>query len=256
MVIKILIGPPGVGKTREAILHAEKTGGELVYHLLHQWSDADELFYGINIVAAIAGDADNVKQEGVLARAARLSHTGKVTLCLDEIDKSTEACECLLLDFLQYGRVPVAPGVQMQANFDNITIFITTNDMRTLSEALMRRCRRVFMNPLPIAQQEAIIQERTNAPMGLVRVAWKAARWVAEKENNPNLSMNEGFGLIKELLEEARTKTEAIDALIGWSCRKAENVAEATKCPHIAAMWAETKLAQAAAACAVTNLKS
>jgi MoxR-like ATPase len=125
MSIKILIGPPGVGKTREAILHAKKTGGELVYHLLHQWSDADELFYGINVVAAVAGDADNVKQEGVLTRAARLSLTQRVTLCLDEIDKSTEATEALLLDFLQYGRVPVAPGVQMQANLSNISIFIT-----------------------------------------------------------------------------------------------------------------------------------
>jgi MoxR-like ATPase len=247
MKIKLLIGAPGVGKTREALEHASSTGAELVYHLLHQWSDADELFYGINVVAAVAGDADNVKQEGVLARAARLSLSGKVTLCLDELDKTTEATEALLLDFLQYGRVPIAPSVQMQSNMDNITVFITTNDMRPLTEALMRRCRRVFMSPLPVAQQEAIIAERTNAPIGLVRVAWKAARWVAESEGNANLSINEGFGLVDELLCEATTKDKAVEALIGWACRRADNVATAkNNCPHIAAMWAETKLAQAA----------
>lgn len=243
MITKLLIGPPGVGKTREALEFADKSGSELVYHLLHQWSDADELFYGVNVVAAVAGDHENVKQEGVLSRVARLSMSGKVVLCLDEIDKTTEATEALLLDFLQYGRVPVAPGIQIQANLENIVVFITTNDMRPLTEALMRRCRRVFMPPLPVSQQEEIISERTNSPMGLVRVAWKAARWIAEQEGNQNLSVNEGFGLIEELFQ-CKTKEQATDALIGWSCRRADNVETAKNCPHIAAVWAETKIAQ------------
>lgn len=220
------------------MLHATETGGELVYHLLHSWSDADELFYGVNVVAAVAGDAAHVRQEGVLAKAARLSLTGLVTLCLDEVDKTTEATENLLLDFLQYGRVPTAPGEQMQANLENLTVFMTTNDMRPLSDALLRRVRRNFMQPLAVVEQEKIIQERTKAPKGIVTTAWKAARWNAESEGNKYLSIDEGIGLVEELLQ-CSSKQEAEAALVSWSIRKADGLKNAKKNPHTAAMLGE-----------------
>lgn len=234
----LLLGAPGVGKTRAARIHSEQTGGELVYHLLHSWSDADELFYGINVTAAVSGDTANVKQEGVLAKAARLSLTGPVTLCLDEIDKTTEATENLLLDFLQNGRVPTAPGEQMWANLENLTVFLTTNDMRPLSDALLRRVRRSFMQPLPADQQADIIQDRTQAPKGLVTTAWKAARWNAEQEGNKYLSIDEGIGLIEELLQ-CSSKQEAEDALVSWSIRKADGLRNTKKNPFTAAMIGE-----------------
>lgn len=231
----LLLGAPGVGKTRHARIHSETTGGTLVYHLLHSWSDADELFYGINVTAAVSGDAANVKQEGVLAKAARLSLQGLVTLCLDEIDKTSEATENLLLDFLQNGRVPVAPGEQIQANLQNLTVFLTTNDMRPLSDALLRRVRRNFMQPLPVAEQEKIIHERTNAPKGIVTTAWKAARWNAEAEGNKYLSIDEGIGLVEELLQ-CSSKQEAEQALVSWSIRKADGLRNVKNNPHTAAM--------------------
>lgn len=238
--VHLLIGPPGVGKTRAAHVAAQERGAELVYHLLHNWSDADELFFGINVMAAVAGDAANVKLEGVLARAARLSLAGPVVVCLDEVDKTTEATENLLLDFLQHGRVPTGPGTQMMANPSNLVVFLTTNDQRPLGDALLRRCRRRFMGPLPVEQQEDILARKTGAPKGLVVCAWKAARWLAEQEGNKFLSLDEGEGLILELLQ-ATTTAQARTALVSWACRKAEGLANVKNNPHEGAMLGEWK---------------
>lgn len=236
----LLIGPPGVGKTRTAHMAAEKAGAELVYHLLHNWSDADELFFGINVQAAVAGDAANVKLEGVLARAARLSQSGPVVLCLDEVDKTTEATENLLLDFLQYGRVPTGPATQMFAKPQNLVVYLTTNGQRELGDALLRRCRRQFMTTLPVEKQEEILASKTGAPKGLVVTAWKAARWLAEQEGNMYLSLDEGEGLLLEVMASEDSKT-ALNALISWGCRKEGWGAFYKKNPHAAPMVAEWK---------------
>lgn len=86
----LLEGPPGCGKTSLAAAWAKATGAQGVYALLHSWSDADELFVGVDVCAAVAGDAANVRQSGVLARVAEASERGPVVLTLDELDKTQE----------------------------------------------------------------------------------------------------------------------------------------------------------------------
>lgn len=240
MKVYLLLGPPGVGKTRRSKVHAKETNSEYVYALLHQWSDADELFVGVNVQAVVSGDVQNIPQEGVLMTTATKSLKGPVTLCLDEIDKTSEATEDLLLDFLQYGRVPVRPGVQIQAAMENITVFITSNDKRPLSDALLRRCKRVFMKPLPFEQQVEILQAESNLPSGVVRIAWKAALWCAVQDGNPHLSLHEGHGLMEDLASVG-SKGEVIEHLTGWAIRSAENENKVAECPFINPLWGELK---------------
>lgn len=241
MRVQILMGKPGVGKTRRAQLRAEETGAVLVYHLVHAWTDADELFYGVDVAAAVAGDAANVRQEGVLGVAARHTLAGRrVVLVLDELDKASEATENLLLDFLQSGRVPTAPGQQIQADLDLLEVFITSNNVRPLSEALLRRGRRVWMQPLPFEQQAAIIAEKTGAAPGFVRLAWRAAISIAEAEGNDALSLQEGWNLIEELLT-CSSMEEVRSAYSGWAVRREEGLEALRASTQLAAVWGELR---------------
>jgi MoxR-like ATPase len=62
---------------------------------------------------------------------------------LDEVDKANEGVDALLLDWLQTARCPVGPGRQVQGVPGNLLVFMTSNEYRPLSPALLRRARRI-----------------------------------------------------------------------------------------------------------------
>ena len=238
----LLAGAPGVGKSALAEALAGALGAELVVSQLHAWTDADELFVGVDVAAAVAGDARAVRQPGVLARAAELAEEGTVVLLLDEVDKAPERAEALLLDWLQTGRVPVAPGRHLRTRLDRVLVVLTSNGQRELGDALLRRCRRVEVPPLPVTAQEQILATWTGLPPGLVRVAWKAARLVAEADGAA-LSLQEGRHLLGELLL-AEDLAEVRLSLAGWAARGPAGRALARKTPQAAAVWGELGVAR------------
>lgn len=220
----LLEGAPGTGKSAfaEAVYNILKGQGrtvELIVYQFHSWSDADELFVGVDVCAAVAGDAEAVRQDGVLAKVARASEKGMVVLLLDEIDKCMQRTEALLLDWLQSGRVPIRPGVQIQTTLQNVLCFITSNAQRELSDALLRRARRLMMQPLPIGQQERLLVARTGFHVGFVRVFWKLAREVAVHEGNDALSLQEGVRGLCEAFDFADDKGDLALVLAGWAAR-------------------------------------
>jgi len=238
----ILEGDPGVGKSAFAEAVARITNAQFVPYQFHSWSDADELFVGVDVCAAVAGEAELVRQEGVLSKVARLSQESTVVLLLDEIDKAPERTEYLLLDWLQTGRVPIQPGVHLQTNLNRVMTFITSNNYRELSVATTRRAGRIMMVPLPVRQQETLIRAKTGLDKGFIRILWKLARGVCEQDKGTSLSIQEGVRLAIAVWLHAENKDDISIFLCQWAARTQkgrESVRKNEFNRSIEAVWSE-----------------
>lgn len=238
--INLLLGPPGSGKTYAGEQFARERGADLIYYLCHAWTSAEELFAGVDVVAAVAGEADKVRQPGVLALAAEATRKGEVVLIIDELDKAPERVEALLLDFLQSGRVPVRPGVHIQADLSRLWVFITSNQMRDHSGPLMRRCKRHFFRAMRAEEIAQILSAQGydyNKTLALARFA----HWVAQLEGNEEgISLSEIRNALDEM-EGVSEFAEFVDVVAGWCVRTAEGANKVRTHGKTAELWGKLK---------------
>lgn len=184
----LLEGPPGTGKTFFAETLAAAIGAKYEYILCHNWLTDEELFVGIDVGAAIVGDAVNVNQDGILLRAVKKSKDGPVVVCFDELDKAPSRVEALLLDFLQYYRVFDKRGSPYIGKKENIIFVATSNRIRPLMEATLRRFYRVDMEFLPENIEVDVIRKKTGAKIGLIKTSVRFANVIRkEGETSPSL---------------------------------------------------------------------
>ena len=144
----ILEGPIGTGKTwLPEILSQILKKQFFTYQCFPGTREEDLLIRMLPSEDTISGVSIH---EGTLVQAIRATHESgsEVILLLDEWDKTRHSADAFLLDFLQTGRVSYA-GTTLTADLSRLTVFLTANGERELSEPLTRRLPKIEFSPIP-----------------------------------------------------------------------------------------------------------
>ena len=150
-----LTGPAGAGKTFLAEALGQVQERRVFFFQAFPGCRKEELFQTILPDAAQPSGFRTLK--GILPQAAESSLEQSTALVLDEWDKTHPSTDAFLLDFLQNGRVSV-PGSEIRANQEALSVFITLNDEREISEPLLRRLPLIELKPaLPRLVEQALL---------------------------------------------------------------------------------------------------
>lgn len=242
----ILTGKPGTGKTSLAEFFAQQVDAEYYYQLCHHWLSEEEMFIGIDIGAVAVGvnDRESAYQPGVLLKVAEASQRGKVVLCVDELDKAPTRMEVLLLDFLQTGRVYLPGDGYIQANLENLYVFITSNEQRPLLAPTLRRGFRLEMDFLPANDELDIIRKKTGGEMAIIKLIVRMIREIRTNgETSP--SLQEGINVCRTI-DTVNSPKECEMLLKGWLCKEEgdwQALERAYTRPHHA-LWGQVKRAR------------
>lgn len=168
-------GPAGVGKTELAKALASALGRPLIRLQCYEGLDESKALYEWNyrkqllrIQAGSEGAAwdsvqdDIFSEDFLLSRPllSAISSEQPVVLLVDEIDKTDQEFEAMLLELLSEYQVSVPELGQITAQTKPVVV-LTSNDSRELTEALKRRCLYVWFDYPSPEHELAIIKQHT-----------------------------------------------------------------------------------------------
>lgn len=206
-------GPAGVGKTELAKALSRATGRELVRLQCYEGLDEAKALYEWNYrkqllkiqASAAGGEGDSedavgmdqiFTEEFLLERPLMqaIASPEPVVLLIDEIDKTDQEFEAMLLELLSDFQITIPEMGRVEASTHPL-VLLTSNNSRELTEALKRRCLYLWLDyPEPEREAEII---RLHAP--------EIDRRLADR-------LVEVIGMVRELdLKKPPSIAEAID---------------------------------------------
>jgi MoxR-like ATPase len=153
-------GPAGVGKTELAKALAKYLGRELVRLQCYEGLDEAKALYEWNYrkqllrIQTEAGDAgwdavqdDIFGEEFLLERPllTAIASEQPVVLLIDEIDKTDQEFEAMLLELLSDFQISIPELGRVEAKTHPV-VLLTSNNSRELTEALKRRCLYLWLD--------------------------------------------------------------------------------------------------------------
>jgi MoxR-like ATPase len=168
-------GPAGVGKTELAKALSRATGRELIRLQCYEGLDEAKALYEWNyrkqLLRIQAGGEDGwsevhddiFDQEFLLERPLMqaIASPEPVVLLIDEIDKTDQEFEAMLLELLSDFQITIPELGQVAATTMPIVV-LTSNNSRELTEALKRRCLYLWLDYPELEREMEIV--RLHAP--------------------------------------------------------------------------------------------
>ncbi len=182
----LIEGPAGVGKTELAVSAAKALGHALIRlqcyeglddsRALYEWQYGKQLLYTQILkekIGQLMADADTLAQAYTKLTGFQdlffsrdflqprpllqaMEQAGGSVLLIDEIDKSEESFEALLLEVLADYQVTVPEIGTIRAQVPPLVI-LTSNNTRELGDALKRRCLHLHIGfPAPAFEQQVL----------------------------------------------------------------------------------------------------
>lgn len=159
-----LFGPAGTGKSYLPEVLSQINQTEMHFYQCFPGTREDDLL--VKILPSEDTVSGVAMHDGVILRAVEAAKAGKKTyLVLDEWDKTRPSADSFLLDFLQNGRVDYNghSAKLSKKDMSHLTVFITMNDEREISEPLLRRLPKIDFKPLHYnLVKEALLRTHPN----------------------------------------------------------------------------------------------
>ncbi len=165
-------GPAGVGKTELAKALARYLGRELIRLQCYEGLDEAKALYEWNYrkqllrIQAEASDTgweavqqDIFGEEFLLARPlmSAIASEQPVVLLIDEIDKTDQEFEAMLLEVLSDFQISI-PELGRVTSTTHPVVLLTSNNSRELTEALKRRCLYLWLDYPCLEHELAIVK--------------------------------------------------------------------------------------------------